>query len=132
MDSVAGEMYNLCDLALRRLGTLTSELYLDEYTYLDLLLGVRLFLSHFLIVTTQMGDWDIGLLEEIAAGFQRPYRESPVRRERVVTVFPGGRWGEVFRVPNQAPRLRAAIDVRFGSVGGWYHEGFKVSELDVA
>ena len=32
----------LCDSALRRFGTLTSELHLDEYTYLDLLLGVRL------------------------------------------------------------------------------------------
>ena len=35
------EMYNLCDSALQRLGTLTSELRFDEYTYLDLLLGVR-------------------------------------------------------------------------------------------
>ena len=40
-DPVAGEMYNLCDSALQRLGTLTSELRFDEYTYLDLLLGVR-------------------------------------------------------------------------------------------
>jgi hypothetical protein len=32
---------DLCDSALRRLGTLTSELHFDEYTYLDLLLGVR-------------------------------------------------------------------------------------------
>ena len=35
------EMYNLCDSALQRLGTLTSELDPDEYTHLDLLLGVR-------------------------------------------------------------------------------------------
>ena len=35
------KMYSLCDLALQRLGTLTSELNHDEYTYLDLLLGVR-------------------------------------------------------------------------------------------
>ena len=42
VDPVAGvEMYNLCDLALQRLGTLTSELNFDEYTHLDLLLGVR-------------------------------------------------------------------------------------------
>ena len=42
MDPVAKvEMYDLCDLALQRLGTLTSELHLDEYTPLDLLLGVR-------------------------------------------------------------------------------------------
>jgi hypothetical protein len=38
------ELYNLCDSALQRLGTLTSELHLDEYTHLDLLLGVRPFL----------------------------------------------------------------------------------------
>jgi len=38
---VAGETYDLCDSALRKLGMLTSELYLEEYTYLDLLLGVR-------------------------------------------------------------------------------------------
>ena len=40
-DPVAGEMYALCDSALQKLGVLTSELQLDEYTYLDLLLAVR-------------------------------------------------------------------------------------------
>ena len=46
------EMYNLCDLALQRLGTLTSEFNSDEYTYLDLLLGVRLSSHRFPMVTT--------------------------------------------------------------------------------
>ena len=32
---------NLCDLALYRLGVLTSEFHPEEYTYLDFLLGVR-------------------------------------------------------------------------------------------
>ena len=42
MDPVAEVgMYNPCDLALQRLGMLTSELNFDEYTHLDLLLGVR-------------------------------------------------------------------------------------------
>ena len=41
-DPVAKEMHNLCDVALQRLGMLTSELRFEEYTYLDLLLGVRL------------------------------------------------------------------------------------------
>jgi len=55
MDPVAKvEMYNLCDLALQRLGTLTSELHLDEYTHLDLLLGVRLSLRCFQTVMAQM------------------------------------------------------------------------------
>ena len=55
----AGEMYDLCDLALQRLGMLTSELHFDEYTYLDLLLGVRL-PSCFptVIVMAQTGLWD--------------------------------------------------------------------------
>jgi hypothetical protein len=45
-DSVATtEMSNRCDSALRRLGTLTSQLPFDEYNHLDLLLGVRSFLS---------------------------------------------------------------------------------------
>ena len=39
-------MDHLCDLALQRLGGLTSELQSDEYSYLDLLLGVRLTLCH--------------------------------------------------------------------------------------
>lgn len=39
--SVKVKMDSLCDSALRRLGTLTSELRIEEYTYLDLLLGVR-------------------------------------------------------------------------------------------
>ena len=47
IDPVAGETYNLCDSALQRLGTLTSELRFDEYTYLDLLLGVCLSLFCF-------------------------------------------------------------------------------------
>lgn len=40
-DPVAREICDLCDLALERLGILTSKLYFNEYTYLDLLLGVR-------------------------------------------------------------------------------------------
>jgi len=36
------KMYNLCDSALRRLGMRQSNPRFDEYTYLDLLLGVRL------------------------------------------------------------------------------------------
>ena len=59
MDSVAkAEMYNLCDSALQRLGTHTSTLRFNEYTYLDLLLGVRLPLCCFLTATTQTRDWD--------------------------------------------------------------------------
>jgi len=37
--SAEAKMDNLCDSALQRLGTLTSELQFDEYTYLDLLVG---------------------------------------------------------------------------------------------
>ena len=50
------EMYNLCDSALQRLGTLTSELRFDEYTYLDLLLGVRSSSRRFLMLMTQTED----------------------------------------------------------------------------
>jgi hypothetical protein len=53
-----GKSYALCDSALQRLGTLTSELHLDEYSHLDLLLGVRPSLSCFLVVAAQTGDWD--------------------------------------------------------------------------
>ena len=41
-------MDRLWGLALQRLGELTSGLQSDEYSYLDLLLGVRLNLRHFL------------------------------------------------------------------------------------
>jgi hypothetical protein len=52
MDPASGfKLYTLCDSALQRLGALTSELRVDEYTYLDLLLGVRLFLCCFLMAT---------------------------------------------------------------------------------
>jgi len=61
------EMYNLCDSALQRLGTHTSDLRFNEYTYLDLLLGVRLPLCCFLMATTQTGA-GTGLLEEITSG----------------------------------------------------------------
>ena len=50
------ELYDFCDSTLERLGILTSELRLDEYTHLDLLLGVRPFLHRFLVVMAQMGD----------------------------------------------------------------------------
>jgi hypothetical protein len=52
------ELYNLCDSALQRLGALTLELHLEEYTYLDLLLGVRLFLRCFPMAMAQTGYWD--------------------------------------------------------------------------
>lgn len=57
-DPVAGEMYKLCDSALQRLGMQTYELQMEEYTYLDLLLGVRLSLHYFQVVVTQTGDRD--------------------------------------------------------------------------
>jgi hypothetical protein len=52
------ELYNLCDSALQRLGTLTSELRFDEYTHLDLLLGVRPFLRCLPVTMTKTGGWD--------------------------------------------------------------------------
>ena len=55
MDPAAGsEMYELCDSALQRLGMITSEHHFDEYTYLDLLLGVRWSLC-FSMLMTEMG-----------------------------------------------------------------------------
>ena len=59
------EMHGLCDLALLRLGTLTSELRLDEYTYLDLLLGVRSSSRCFLVPMTQMEGWHRTLGENL-------------------------------------------------------------------
>ena len=59
MDPAAGfKLYDLCDSALRRLGTLTSEVHFEEYTYLDLLLGVRPSLRCFPMPMSQMGDCD--------------------------------------------------------------------------
>ena len=55
-DPVAAETYALCDSALQKLGMLTSEFYLDEYTYLDLLLGVRPSLRCFLTMVAHVGD----------------------------------------------------------------------------
>ena len=55
MDPVAGEMYTLWDSALQRLGMLTAEFHLDEYAYLDLLLGVRPSLRCFRTTVAGMG-----------------------------------------------------------------------------
>jgi len=41
IDPLAGETCSLCDSALQRLGKLTLDIHFDEFTYLDLLLGVR-------------------------------------------------------------------------------------------
>lgn len=57
-DPVAMETYNRCDSALQRLGTLTYELELDEYTYFDLLLGVRSSFLCFSRMTAQVRGWD--------------------------------------------------------------------------
>ena len=53
--AVGSEMYGLCDLALQRLGMVTSEHRFDEYTYHDLLLGVRWSLC-FSTALAEMGD----------------------------------------------------------------------------
>ena len=55
------EMYKPCDSALQSLGELTSELCFDEYSYLDLLLGVRPSLSYFATVMIQTGNRDRSL-----------------------------------------------------------------------
>jgi len=92
------EMYDRCDSALRRLGTLTSELCLDEYTYLDLLLGVR---SRFVLLLDGDGSnqkLGVGLLEEIATDLRRPDRGPLSRRERHVAALPAGSRREVFRL----------------------------------
>ena len=39
--AVEFERYEPCDWALKSLGEITSELCFEEYTYLDLLIGVR-------------------------------------------------------------------------------------------
>jgi hypothetical protein len=58
-DPVAGfKSRDPCDSALQRLGTLTSEVDFDEYSYLDLLLGVRPFLLYFPMPMSQMGGCD--------------------------------------------------------------------------
>ena len=57
IDPVSGfKLYGFCDSALRRLGMLTSKLRLDEYTHLDLLLGVRPSSCSFPMTMTQTGD----------------------------------------------------------------------------
>jgi hypothetical protein len=56
--------YTLYDLALQRLGMLTSELLLNKYTHLDLLLGVCPSLSCFPVVVAQTFA-GIGLLAQI-------------------------------------------------------------------
>lgn len=40
MGSPRGELYTLCDSALERLSELTQDMRAEEYTRLDLLLGV--------------------------------------------------------------------------------------------
>ena len=54
--STKAEMDTLCDSALARLGTLSSELQFDEYTYLDLLLGVRRFTPHLVMLMVYVGN----------------------------------------------------------------------------
>ena len=77
---VTGEMYDLCDSALQRLGMLTSELYLEEYTYLDLLLAVRPSPYRLSMMVAQR-ETGIVFLGEITTNLRRPHKKSPLRRE---------------------------------------------------
>ena len=54
-------VYNLCNSVLQRLGNLTSDLHLNKYTYLYLLLWVCPFLHFFLKVIVLTGDYDRAL-----------------------------------------------------------------------
>jgi len=56
MDPVAGNVYNLCDSALQRLGKLTLDLRFGEYTCIDLLLGVRPFSRCHLTLMIQINN----------------------------------------------------------------------------
>ena len=130
-DPAAREMYDVCDSALRKLGVLTSELYLEEYTHFDLLLGVRPSPHRFPMAVAQPKT-GIVFLGEVTISLRRSHKKSPPRRERITAAFPQGGWRKAFRFPSQAPPLPAAADVRFGYVGGRYHGGFEVSKPDVA
>jgi hypothetical protein len=52
--SAKAEVVEFCDSALQRLGTLSSALQCDEYTSLDLLLGMRVALPHLMEVVAYM------------------------------------------------------------------------------
>ena len=56
--TAAPEMYDLWDSALQSLGEVTSKLRVDEYSYLDLLLGVRPSSFRFTMAMAQTGDLD--------------------------------------------------------------------------
>lgn len=73
------EAYGLCDLALQKLGTLTSELRFDEYTYLDLLVGVRPFLRCFPTMMTQTRDYRRILGENLCWSLMSVSRTSPLK-----------------------------------------------------
>ena len=76
----AREMYNLCDSALQRLGKLTSDLRFEEYTYLDLLLGVCPFSPCYLTSMTQGRDWDRILGRNRSRSSVSAYRVSRLKR----------------------------------------------------
>ena len=128
---VTGEMYDQCDSALRRVGMLTSELYLEEYTYLDLLLGGRPLPCRLRMMVAQR-KIGIGFLGEITTSLRRPHKKSPPRKEQVNTAFPEGGWRKIFRFPSSTPRLPATVDICFIFIGGRYHRGIKVSKHAVA
>jgi len=110
---------------------LTSELCLEEYTYLNLLLGVRPLSCRLLMMVAQRGT-GVGFLVEITVSLRRPHKKSSPRRERVNTAFPEGCWRKVFRFPSRTPRSPAAVDVWFGAVGLRYRGGVGASKLRVA
>ena len=128
---VAAETYDLCDSALQRLGVLTSKFHLEEYTYLDLLLGVRPSPYRLSVMVAQR-ETEIGFLGEITVGLRLSHKNPTPGRERFNAAFPEGSWRQVFRFPGQTPRLPAAVDVCFGYVGGRYHGGIEIPKLYVA
>jgi hypothetical protein len=89
------EMDGCCDSALQRLGTVSSELHVGEYTYLDLLLGVRPNFSYAL-AGLPYARYRIGLLGEIDNGFRYSHRVASSRRECVVAMLPEDYWRPVY------------------------------------
>ena len=68
-------------------------------------------------------------MEEIITRLRRPNSKPSPRGVRNVAVLPEDYWREVFRFSGQTCRLRPARHIFFNYVGGWYYEGFEVSEL---
>ena len=95
-ERIRTELEALCDSTLERLCELARDMSMEEYTRLDLLLGVRLVLQRRIKIADR--QCHSGILEKGTGNFGYPPRHSPPRTWKGIAVLEGSNRRGIFRL----------------------------------